>query len=129
MIQKYGDWSLQGIENHISAISEFSHMPTISSRFWFDKCDHFLFQKMEEAKVDTISSLNLDPTNKEALSMIARLFSSQTIDEVMESDFAQLVIEALQSVLTEKAQSFGNFENIQGIHFIRTKIITSFLFF
>ena len=129
MIQKYGDWSLQGIENHISAISEFSHMPTISSRFWFGKCDHFLFQKMEEAKVDTISSLNLDPTNKEALSMIARLFSSQTIDEVMESDFAQLVIEALQSVLTEKAQSFGNFENIQGIHFIRTKIITSFLFF
>lgn len=84
---------------------------------------------MEEAKVDTISSLNLDPTNKEALSMIARLFSSQTIDEVMESDFAQLVIEALQSVLTEKVQSFGNFENIQGIHFIRTKIITSFLFF
>ena len=84
---------------------------------------------MEEAKVDIISSLNLDPSNKEALSMFACLFSSQTIDEVMESDFAQLVIEALQSVLTEKAQSFGNFESIQGIYFIKTNIITSFLIF
>ena len=51
--------------------------------------------------MDILSGLILDKNNKEMLSIFVRLYPHQTVNEVMKTEFAVLVKQALFEVIEE----------------------------
>lgn len=75
------------------------HNPTVAVYYTSRAKSRYMIEKLTEAKVDTISALYFDASNKEALSMCSRLFPGKSAQDALEGEFGSLVVQALESEL------------------------------
>jgi len=131
----YNEFALLDYKEHkySSAEDYFSQAidsnPTVPLYYLSRARSRYMQKHLEEAQVDIVSALHLDRNNNDIKSMFARLFSTKTINEVMESEFGLLVGEALQSVISDKTSDFNQFQkekkvlpSIQAHSNIQTKL-------
>lgn len=85
---------------------------TVSAFYLSRARSRYMQEKIDEAKIDVISALYFDASNKEAFSMFARLFPTQTIEEAIKSDFGMLIIEALILVIQENSKDEKEIDHI-----------------
>ncbi|XP_057317416.1 tetratricopeptide repeat protein 16-like [Hydractinia symbiolongicarpus] len=88
---------------------------TVSAFYLSRARSRYMQEKIDEAKIDVISALYFDASNKEAFSMFARLFPAQTIEEAIKSDFGMLIIEALILVIQENSKDEKETDHINKV--------------